>query len=602
MTRDGTAKPGRPRRPAEGGPGVVPRGSTAKLARPRRPAGGRPERTGRGESGGSSPRDSTAGLDIVGLRRELADAPDGGRLNPLGLGRVVSGPGALDALADVVAGVRRPGGEVVVLAAATPMSVAGRDLRAVIEGVLDNRFGVRWVAVGPARSEVHADEPTVAAAAAAAAGAGCVITVGSGTITDIGKAAASDGAPLVAVQTATSVNGYADPFSVLLRHGVKRTTPSRWPDALVIDPAVLQDAPPELNRAGAGDLMATFTATADWYLASAIGLAPGPDLGHADPPYHPAVAALALARGPRLLALAPRLGAGGAADAAGPAHEQAEGASEGGMGRRVAPRGEGGARREPGRQDPASLAELADMLTLSGVGMGVAGSTAPSSGMEHAISHLLEMAATGLGQRASFHGAQVGVASIVATRTWAHVLRIIADGGLDRRPALPDPDAVHGRISRAFAGLDPGGSMAAQCFDDYARKLRRLRSAGGPLSMLRSSWPAHRAALDTMLVDPATLAGALRSAGLPARFGDLEGPVDDATAYWAVANCPLLRQRFCVADLAMLLGVWEDADVEDVLAGASAPRGAAVSEPEAAKGEGEAGGPRRPAGNRVGQR
>jgi glycerol-1-phosphate dehydrogenase [NAD(P)+] len=501
-------------------------------AKPGRPAGGRPERTGR----------STAGLDIADLRRELADAPDGGRLNPLGLGRVVSGPGALDALADLVAGLRRPAGDVVVLAAATPMSVDGRDLSAVIQAALEDRFAVRWVIVGAADGDVHADEPTVAAAAAAADGAGCVITVGSGTITDIGKAAASDGAPLVAVQTATSVNGYADPFSVLLRHGVKRTTPSRWPDALVIDPAVLRGAPPELNRAGAGDLMAMFTATADWYLASVAGLAPGPDPRPADPPYHPAIAALALARGPRLLALAPLL----RADA-----------------------------REPGRPDPASLAELADMLTVSGVAMGVAGSTAPASGMEHAISHLLEMAATGRGQRASFHGAQVGVASIVAARTWAHVLPIIADGGPDRRPALPDPDTVRGRISRAFAGLDPGGSMAAECFDDYARKLRRLRAAdgpGGPLGVLRSSWPAHRATLDTMLADPATLAGALRSAGLPARFRDLAEPVDDATAYWAVANCPLLRRRFCVADLAMLLGAWEDADIEDVLAGVCAPR------------------------------
>jgi len=501
--------------------------------------------------GTATARAGPGGLDIGGLRRELAGAPDGGRLNPLGLGRVVSGPGALDALADLVAGLRRPAGDIVVLAAATPMSVDGRDLRAVIRAALADRFPVRWVVVGPAGGDVHADEPTVAAAAAAAADAGCVITVGSGTITDIGKAAASDGAPLVAVQTATSVNGYADPFSVLLRRGVKRTTPSRWPDALVIDPAVLQDAPPELNRAGAGDLMAMFTATADWYMASVIGLAPAPDLRPADPPYHAAVAALSLARGPRLLALAPRLGGGAAA---GPV-----------------PRG-------PGRPDPASLAELADMLTVSGVAMGVAGSTAPASGMEHAISHLLEMAATGRGQRASCHGAQVGVASIVAARTWAHVLPIIADGGLDRRPALPDPDTVRGRISRAFAGLDPGGSMAAECLDDYARKLRWLRAAdgpGGPLGALRSSWPAHRAALDTMLADPATLAGALLSAGLPARFRDLAEPVDDATAYWAVANCPLLRRRFCVADLAMLLGAWEDADVENVLAGVSASRVAA---------------------------
>ena len=174
----------------------------------------------------------------------------------------------------------------VVLAAATPISADGRDLRGAVEQALDRSFAVDWVVLGPDDGQVHADETTVAAATAAAAGAGCVVTVGSGTITDIGKAAAPAGTPLVTVQTATSVNGYADPFSVLLRHGVKRTTPSRWPDALIIDPAVLQDAPPDLNRAGAGDMMAMFTATADWYLASAIaGRVPGTPAAHpGDPP------------------------------------------------------------------------------------------------------------------------------------------------------------------------------------------------------------------------------------------------------------------------------------------------------------------------------
>ena len=191
---------------------------------------------------------SGTGLDLDGIRRELAG--DAGQLQPLGLGRVVAGPGAVDSLAEVVADL--PGGsDVVVLAAATPMSTDGRDLRTAVEQALDRSVAVDWVVVGPDDGQVHADEATVAAATAAAAGAGCVVTVGSGTITDIGKAAAPAAAPLVIVQTATSVNGYADPFSVLLRHGVKRTTPSRWPDALVIDPAVLQDAPPDLNRAGA---------------------------------------------------------------------------------------------------------------------------------------------------------------------------------------------------------------------------------------------------------------------------------------------------------------------------------------------------------------
>ena len=71
--------------------------------------------------------------------------------------------------------------------------------------------------------------------------------------------------------------------------------------------------------------------------------------------------------------------------------------------------------------------------------------------------------------------------------------------------------------------------------------------------------------LDRLLIESAALAGALRAAGLPARFRDL--PADGETARWAVANCALQRERFGVADLAMLLGAWEEADVDEVLDG-----------------------------------
>ena len=457
--------------------------------------------------------------NLDALRREVG----GGRLRPLGLGRVVAGEGAMDALPGLVEELAGPG-DVVVLTAATPMTAGGRDLRAAAEAALG---GARWAVLGPDDGAVHADASTLAAAAKAAEGAGCVVTIGSGTITDIGKTIDLErpGSRLIAVQTATSVNGYADPFSVLLRKGVKRTTASRWPDALLVDTGVLAGAPPELNRAGAGDMMAMFTALADWYLASAVaGRAEG-----GDPPYETAVANLVRARGPRLLALAAGLGGD--------------------------------------RPDEASLAELAGLLTLSGIAMGVAGSTAPSSGMEHAVSHLLEMAATARGQRGSFHGTQVGVAAVVAARTWARVLDRIDDGALNRPAALPDPGAVRVRVERTFADVDPGGAMAAECFADYARKLTRLSAGGDPLAVLRASWSKHRAVLDDLLTGPATLAGALASAGLPARFGDLPEPVDAATARWAVANSPLQRQRFGVADLAMLIGAWEEDDIDAVLDG-----------------------------------
>ena len=463
-------------------------------------------------------------LDLDGLRGELAASPGAARLRSLGLGRVIEGDGALEELARAVAEFPGSGAGVVVLAAATPMTVAGRDLRAEATEVIGRGFGVEWVTLGPPDGHVHADEPTVAAARRAASEAGCVVTIGSGTITDIGKSAAGDAVPLVVVQTATSVNGYADPFSVLLHHGVKRTSPSRWPDTMLIDPAILSAAPAALNRAGAGDLASMFSATADWYLASLAGT---------DRSYDPAVTGLSRRHGERMLALA------------------------------------------AGLDDGASLAELARILTLSGIAMGVAGSTAPSSGMEHAISHLLEMTDTARGRDRSYHGTKVGVASIVAAATWAHVRRRMGEGALGRPVSLPDADLARETISAAFKGIDADGAMAAECFADYARKLAVLAASRDPLAGLRAGWASHDDVIGEMLTGPAELAAALTAAGLPARFGDLREPVDDDEARWAVANCALLRRRFGVADLAMLLGCWTDDDIDQILADAAVLTGRA---------------------------
>jgi glycerol-1-phosphate dehydrogenase [NAD(P)+] len=483
-----------------------------------------------------------------------AAIPAGQLPRPIGIDHLADGPGAVGQIGEILAGVDAGSGPVVVLAAATPMTVRGSGLRETIERLIGGRYGMTWVVLGPADGAVHADERTVAAARTAADGAACVVTVGSGTITDIGKAATPAGTCLVAVQTATSVNGYADPFSVLLRDGVKRTTPSRWPDALIIDHDVLAGAPAELNLAGLGDMAAMFTATADWYLASAMRAG--------GPPYLAQVASLVRTPGERMFELA----------------------------------------GEPGR-----LAELARLLTLSGITMGVAGSTAPASGMEHAVSHLLEMAATagrrpgtgspdgagspdgtggqhgsggpdgaaGVRAGGNLHGTVVGVASIAAAATWAHVRQRIADGALGRPAGLPDPDQVAGQIGAAFADLDPTGAMAAECLADYSGKLRLLATRADPLAALRSGWDRLDADLGRLLTDPATLAAGLRSAGLPVRFDDLPDPVDSRAARWAVSCCALQRSRFGVADLAMLLGAWTPDDVDSVLAAAAGAADAA---------------------------
>ncbi len=455
-------------------------------------------------------------LDLGALRSTLA----GEELRPLDLGELLIGKGMIGRLGELVGRLGRSPASIVILAAATPITASGHDLRDVISSVLGPGWSLRWVVLGPADGSVHADEDTVARARQAAAGADCVIGVGSGTICDIAKAAAPGDSALVLVQTATSVNGYADPFSVLLKSGVKRTTPTRWPDVLVADTDVLAAAPVRLNLAGLGDMSAMFTATADWYLAALL---------RADgPPYSAAVAGLVHPYGE------PMLGAGA-----------------------TLPR------------DPGQLADLARLLTLSGIGMGLTGGTASASGMEHAVSHLLEMAATATGAAASLHGEQVGVASIVAAATWTHVREKIGRNGFGKQPRIPDADATAARITTAFATLDPTGAMAAECLADYAAKMKLLAS-GDPLAPLRDAWEDHDAALGRLLIGPPELAAGLKAAGLPVRFSDLPTAVDDDEARWAVANCALQRRRFGVADLAMLLGAWEDEDVAAVLAAAEA--------------------------------
>ena len=83
------------------------------------------------------------------------------------------------------------------------------------------------------------------------------------------------------VQTAASVDGYTDDVSVILRDGVKRTVPSRWPGVVLADVTTITQAPDRLTTSGFGEVMSMFTAPADWYLASVFGM---------DDTFHPGVA------------------------------------------------------------------------------------------------------------------------------------------------------------------------------------------------------------------------------------------------------------------------------------------------------------------------
>jgi len=448
------------------------------------------------------------------IRSMLQSAPEADRLQPLGLGGVLLGTGVSDRVAALATELRTGPGDVALLMDRRPMPGPRGEIKAGIAAALEDagEGPVHPAYLGDDKAEVHADAPTLAAAVDAVRGAGVLVTVGSGTIADIGKYASSElDLPHVVVQTAASVNGFADDQSVLVVDGVKRTTPTRWPYRLVIDTDVVGLAPPVMNQAGLGDLLATYTAPADWLLARFVGQ---------DDSFSPAVVTLAR-------------------DHVDAAVDAAEGIAAG---------------------DPAAIELLAAALTLSGISMGVAGRTAPGSGMEHTASHLLEMTEA---EGATLHGAKVGVLSAFGACLWETVRAAALEGGLAAL-RFPDEAEMHDRVTSAFATADPSGAMAAECWSDYRRKLERWNAVRKRLETLGDRWPWFDADVGRLLASPERLVSALQRAQAPVRLSDLG--IDPERGRWALAHCHLMRDRFTIADLAFFMGRWEPANVDALIA------------------------------------
>jgi glycerol-1-phosphate dehydrogenase [NAD(P)+] len=367
---------------------------------------------------------------------------------------------------------------------------------------LAGRLGCRLVQLGT--GTVRADEETVEQSVAEVGEHRLLVSVGSGTLTDIAKVTAlRTGSHHVAVQTACSINGFIADRSVLVIAGAKRTVHSRWPDILVADTDILASAPWQLNLAGVGDLSTVPNAVAEWRLAARFGHGPR---------YHPAVVDDVLAAHDVLPELA----------------------------------------RAARDAEPAGIADLARLLAVSGLSMGIVGSTAPASGTEHAVSHLMEMARTRQGRPAAAHGMQVTVATRLAVRVWQLVDATIGSG--DAKVRIPEEATSRDAVGRAFAEFNP--RTAEECWTAYSAKRDWLLAHQSAVEALVFEWDGFARSL--ALASPEQFDEISNASGLPTLAQDLGVGYDDDLLFWALRNSHLLRDRISIVDLADLLGVWSD--------------------------------------------
>ncbi len=358
---------------------------------------------------------------------------------------------------------------------------------------------------------VRADEETVERAVAEVGHNRLVVSVGAGTLTDIAKVTAQrTGSRHVAVQTACSVNGFIADRSVLVIAGAKRTVVSRWPDQLIADSDILTSAPVRLNLAGVGDLSTVPNAVAEWQLAAGLGHGPGYDAAVVEP---------VLAAMPALPSLARA------------AHDA----------------------------EPDGLADLARLLAGSGLSMGIVGSTAPASGSEHAVSHLLEMALTQRQEAGAPHGMQVTVATRLALRVWQLVDRTIRSAS--SRVRVPEESTSRDAVELAFAEL--GAKTVEECWTAYSAKRTWLLEHQAAIEATVTDWDAFTKTL--ALPTPEQFDEVSHASGLPTRAEDLGIGYDERLLFWALRNSHLLRERISIVDLADALGVWSDDTAQSII-------------------------------------
>jgi glycerol-1-phosphate dehydrogenase [NAD(P)+] len=188
-----------------------------------------------------------------------------------------------------------------------------------------------------------------------------VVGVGGGRVIDVCKYAATQlEIPMISVATNLAHDGVASPVSILENDGGRGSFGVNSPLAVVIDLDAIKVAPDRFIRAGIGDVLSNLSAVKDWELAvkenneSMDGLA----------------ASMARISAEALLGRTDSIGS------------------------------------------DDFLIALAETLVLSGIAMGIAGTSRPCSGACHEISHAIDLL---FPQRTQPHGEQVGVGALFAT-------------------------------------------------------------------------------------------------------------------------------------------------------------------------------------------
>jgi len=206
-----------------------------------------------------------------------------------------------------------------------------------------------------------------------------VVAIGGGKVIDAGKYAAFlKNLPFISVPTSSSSDGFSSASASLLVKGKRNSVPAKLAYGIIVDTNVIRTAPERFIYSGIGDMISKITALYDWMFEEQCGVSQVNDFAVM-----------------------------------------------------IAKKAVNSFVRTPYEtiKDEVFLKELLDSLSMSGIANEIAGSSAPTSGSEHLISHALDK----ILEVPQLHGVQVGIATYIMAKVQDHryvrVTKVLTDTG-----------------------------------------------------------------------------------------------------------------------------------------------------------------------------
>lgn len=312
-----------------------------------------------------------------------------------------------------------------------------------------------------------------------------VLAVGSGTINDICKYASYlSKKPYAVLATAPSMNGYASKNASIIRQdGFRTSVQAHLPLGIFMDLEILMHAPLRLIQSGVGDLLCRTTAQADWLLSHYI----------MDTTYYSAPFVMMQDAERKLFSSVQKLL----------------------------------------QYDEATMAILAELLLLSGLGMTLSGGSYPASQAEHMIAHTMEMV-YGAQLPPTYHGEQIGVTTLFMSRMQFHKINSAWQESSFANDAITEDE-----VKQFF-----GKKMSSECVAVYQKKRACLSTIKKRISTAEDD---IKEKIYSIMIETDLLEGVLDGVKAPTTLKAIGWP--DKKIQQAIKFCRYSRERWTFLDV-----------------------------------------------------